>query len=45
MPIKVVPRGVKFAVTDGKRTFGTHSTKAEAEKQRIAIRINKAKKK
>lgn len=43
MPVKVVKRGSKYAVTDGKKTFGTHPTKAKADAQRRAIYANKKK--
>jgi hypothetical protein len=40
-------QGSKYVLKtkDGKRTLGTHNTKAAAEKQEQAINISKAKKK
>lgn len=45
MPVKVVKRGNKYIVTDPKgRVYGTHATKAKAERQRRAIEVNTRKK-
>lgn len=41
MPIAVRKSGSKYIVTDGKKTFGSHTTKMKAERQRRAIEANK----
>ena len=45
MPVKVRKSGKKYRVTDGRRTYGTHGSKAKANRQARAINASMSRRK